>query len=175
MTMAKLLNVVRVGLLLFLACAPHPLRDASDLEKRVMLMQLTTEYAAKWPAVRRISAAEWVEMRQNGNPVLVDVREREEYDISRIPGAVFVGDFESDAARHAGRPVVCYCTVGYRSAEYASELMAKGLAVYELEGSILGWLHEERPIVDASGKTTMRVHVYGASWDYAPSAYERVW
>ena len=54
-------------------------------------------------------------------PLLVDVREREEWEQGRIPGASHVprGNLESrieNLAPDRSRPVLLYCAVGNRSA-----------------------------------------------------------
>src|SRR5919205_3352967 len=73
-------------------------------------------------------------------PVLVDVRERDEWEQGRIPGAVHVprGHLESrieNAAPDRSRPVLLYCAVGNRSAFAAQTLAELG---YERALSLAG-------------------------------------
>jgi hypothetical protein len=76
--------------------------------------------------------------------------------------------------------VVCYCTIGFRSGKFAKTLRGlqrrdgKPVHVYNLEGSVLGWVHEGLPVVDSTGKPAQRLHVYGSKWDLAPRALETV-
>src|SRR6266542_5012894 len=72
--------------------------------------------------------------------VLVDVRERDEWEQGRIPGAVHVprGNLESrieQAAPDRSRPVVLYCAAGNRSAFAAKTLAELG---YERPVSLAG-------------------------------------
>src|SRR3954454_6551280 len=72
--------------------------------------------------------------------VLVDVRERDEWEQGRIPGAVHVsrGNLESrieQAAPDRSRPIVLYCAVGNRSAFAAKTLAELG---YERPVSLTG-------------------------------------
>jgi 3-mercaptopyruvate sulfurtransferase SseA len=61
-------------------------------------------------------------------------------------------------------PVVTYCAVGYRSAEFATRLRAAGFThVQNLEGSIFQWANEHRPLV-RDGTSASRVHPYSKSW-----------
>src|ERR1044072_8324107 len=64
-------------------------------------------------------------------PLLVDVREREEWEQGRIPGAVLVprGNLESrieNVAPDRSRPVLLYCAAGNRSAFAAQTPTAPG-------------------------------------------------
>src|SRR5262245_8296227 len=73
-------------------------------------------------------------------PLLVDVRERDEWEQGRIPGAVLVprGNLESrieNVAPDRSRPVLLYCAAGNRSAFAAQTLTALG---YERTISLAG-------------------------------------
>jgi rhodanese-related sulfurtransferase len=97
--------------------------------------------------------------------VLLDVRERPEFAVSRIPQALHVApstEVSILAARLsrlvAGRTVVMYCTVGRRSADLATfaeeELKRLGArAVYVLEGGIVAWHNERRALISGRGRT----------------------
>jgi rhodanese-related sulfurtransferase len=63
-------------------------------------------------------------------PLLVDVREREEWDHCRLPDALFrplseIALWESELASHPGE-IVIYCHHGVRSARVCARLMALG-------------------------------------------------
>jgi len=64
------------------------------------------------------------------SPVFLDAREREEYTVSHLPGALFLGYDDMDTGVVDGidksRPVVVYCTVGYRSERAAKKLRKAG-------------------------------------------------
>jgi sulfur-carrier protein adenylyltransferase/sulfurtransferase len=86
------------------------------------------------PQVREIDVAEARELIDgDGAPVLVDVRERNEWNQGHIPGAVLIpmGELESriaEAAPDRSRPVILYCASGRRSAVAARRLEELGYA-----------------------------------------------
>jgi len=103
-----------------------------------------------------------------GSPVrLIDVREAEEYRVSRLPGAVRMQDagrIGALAAEAPDRPVVLYCSVGYRSAAVAHALQSRGFGnVYNLRGSIFAWANRGLPLEGPEGPTR-RVHPYDSHW-----------
>lgn len=101
-------------------------------------------------------------------PILLDVRNPDEFDVSRIPGARLAGgDIVGELKKEGVGPetgIVVYCSVGYRSAQVARKLAAAGyLHVRNLEGSIFQWANEGRPLVNDSGPTT-GVHPFNEKW-----------
>lgn len=117
------------------------------------------------PAVTTDSLARMIEAE--ADPVLLDVRTREEYEVSHLPGAVRVdpeGPWpELDSLQQTGRPVVAYCSVGYRSAALTEALRERGVEVVNLEGSIFRWANEGRPLV-RGGEQVEVVHPYDRLW-----------
>jgi rhodanese-related sulfurtransferase len=118
------------------------------------------------PQIRTEELATW--LKGDRPPLLLDVRTEAEYAVSHIPGARRV-DPEAQASQAlAGlpvdRPIVAYCSVGYRSAALAQRLIAAGRKdVYNLEGSIFQWANEGRPL-ERDGKPVSTVHPYNAWW-----------
>jgi rhodanese-related sulfurtransferase len=108
-------------------------------------------------------------------PVLVDVREPREMAVSRLPGTITRAEFEAHPDQFRGRAIVAYCTIGYRSGRYVETLRRDGWDAFNLAGSLLAWIHAGRPMVDAEGKPTHRVHVYAWRWNLAPAGYDTVW
>jgi len=121
------------------------------------------------PAITTVRLARWLGDDKRLKPVLLDVRSREEYEISHLPGAVWAETEKQQRAVLDGqppaRPVVLYCSVGWRSARAADRLLqGGGRTVWNLDGSIFQWANEARPLVDAANKTTHHVHPYDRSW-----------
>ena len=59
------------------------------------------------------------------------------------------------------KPIVVYCTIGWRSGKTAEALRAKGYdRVVNLEGGIIQWHNEGGAVVDASNQATRQVHPY---------------
>ena len=101
-------------------------------------------------------------------PLLLDARSPQEYAISQIkdalPAFTEAMALKALAGGDKARPVVVYCSVGYRSAELARKLAARGYSnVANLEGSLFAWANEGRPIY-AGTRPAERVHPYNAQW-----------
>jgi rhodanese-related sulfurtransferase len=113
-------------------------------------------------------AASRLSAESGDRPLLLDVREPEEFAVSHIPGARNVPpDANVEDVLEgipADRQILVYCSVGYRSSEFAEHIRAAGhAAVANLEGSIFKWANEARPLVSETG-VTRQVHGYDAKW-----------
>lgn len=101
--------------------------------------------------------------------VILDAREKQEYEVSRIPGARWIGydDFSMERMNGIDKktPVLLYCSIGYRSEKVGEKLRAEGYEqVYNLYGSIFEWANRGYPLVDEKGETVRRVHTYNGQW-----------
>jgi len=87
-----------------------------------------------------------------GDPVVVDVREQDEWDEGHIPGAVHIprGHLESRIERAAPDPsrrVLLYCSAGNRSAFAAKTLEEMGFEdVASLAGGFTDWKRNGFPV-----------------------------
>ncbi len=94
-----------------------------------------------------------LEARDRGeqNFVLVDVREPNEWDISRIPGAELIpkGEFlmgDALSKLPQDKPTVLYCKVGGRSAEILALVKAAGFAdAIHVGGGVSAWVNQIDP------------------------------
>jgi rhodanese-related sulfurtransferase len=148
--------------LVVLSCLGVSFAVAGDLD----------DYAAglrkKFPDVRTISTAELAGLDVSARPLLLDAREENEFAVSHLPGARRAEkDFATQLKRlgvSKERPIVVYCSVGYRSALLAQKLSKAGFShVQNLEGSIFAWANEGRPLVNANG-TTSGAHPFNILW-----------
>lgn len=95
--------------------------------------------------VREITAKEAIALNAQGeDPVYLDVREPQEWNLFRIPGAVWVplGDVDEMIAEQVPREkkVIVYCSRGNRSALAADAMQEQGYAdVASLAGGITAW------------------------------------
>src|SRR5881396_3265736 len=102
--------------------------------------------------ISEIDATQARERIEAGEPVVVDVREQDEWDEGHIAGAVHVprGHLESRIERLApdtGRPVVVYCSAGNRSAFAAKTLAELGYEdVVSLAGGFTDWKRNGFPV-----------------------------
>lgn len=100
---------------------------------------------------------------------LLDAREKEEFEVSHLPSAMYVGDKEFDLKSVADIPksdtLVVYCSVGYRSEKVGEKLKAAGYEhVYNLFGGIFAWKNAGNTVVDSAQNPTEKVHTYNKSW-----------
>ena len=95
--------------------------------------------------IEEIDAARAAELRETDSPVLVDVRERSEWDEGAIPGAIHIprGNLESrieQAVPDRDATVILYCASGSRSAFAAKALEELGYEnVASLQGGFGDW------------------------------------
>jgi molybdopterin/thiamine biosynthesis adenylyltransferase/rhodanese-related sulfurtransferase len=112
---------------------------------RELLQQVRSE-------ISEIDATHARDRIESGEPVVVDVREQDEWDEGHIPGAVHVprGHLESRIERLApdtARPVVVYCSAGNRSAFAAKTLTDLGYEdVVSLAGGFTDWKRNGFPV-----------------------------
>lgn len=138
-----------------------------------ILSTIATKIEQDYPRVSQISTTtltEWLE--QPNPPILLDVREAEEFAISHLRGAdnvipdtpipVVVATVLKDVKKK--QRIVVYCSVGYRSAQFAQQLQEAGFTnTYNLKGSIFAWANEARPLYRGSVQV-QQVHPYNRQW-----------
>lgn len=110
---------------------------------------------------------------------ILDTREKEEYEVSHLAGAKWVGydtfDMKSVASLDRSKPVLVYCTVGARSQEIGKKLREAGFSkVYNLYGGIIHWSNEEKPLL-SKGYPTQKVHTYSKAWGIWLTKGEKVY
>ena len=127
--------------------------------------------------VDEISVQEAIELE---NAVFVDSREMREYEVSHISNALFVGYDSLDLSPlqkvDKNKPIIIYCSVGYRSEKVAEKMKALGFTqVYNLYGGIFEWKNQNYPVVDLEGKETNQVHAYNRVWGIWLNKGEKVY
>jgi rhodanese-related sulfurtransferase len=124
-----------------------------------------------WPQVPQMDTGELarrLSAQEEHRPFLIDVRSREEYNVSHLPDAVRADSPNQIRALArtvpAAWPIVLYCSVGIRSSAAAQKLIDEGFPnVSNLKGSIFKWANEGRPLVQ-DGKPAHQVHPYNKYW-----------
>ena len=102
------------------------------------------------------------------NAVILDVREKDEFEVSRLKNAIWIGYDDFDISRidsiDKEREIIVYCSVGYRSSKIGEELIESGFKnVKNLYGGIFKWANENRPLYNDSSQT-IEVHAYNREW-----------
>lgn len=120
-----------------------------------------------FPGAKPVSTAQlaaWI--GEEEGVVLIDARATEEFAVSRIPGAMKgASSGVGEAMGTDEKRVIVYDSIGFRSAEWVAGIDSKVSGkTYYLEGGIFQWTNEGRPLVDADGKPTTKVHPYNKLW-----------
>jgi adenylyltransferase/sulfurtransferase len=117
---------------------------------RELLAQVKTE-------IDEVDAVRARELVESGDPVIVDVREQDEWDEGHLPGAIHIprGYLESrveTAVPDRSRSVLLYCAAGNRSAFAAKTLEELGYEdVVSLAGGFTDWKRNGFPVELAAG------------------------
>lgn len=172
-TLAKLVCVALVlGIATLRSLSLSSLPDPTDTH--VSLSDIERAVAAIYP-VPEILASDVAQVLGRHDVVLFDVRDRQEFETSHLPGAINIDPdmtaerFSSEHGRELeGHSVVFYCAVGVRSAVMLKRIGPaiapyRPAAAYNLRGGIFRWFAEGRKIVDATGPATM-IHPYDEAW-----------
>ena len=143
----------------------HPFAVAQDISKKerrynkmldTMLSHSVEEVGVK-------------EVNQSNDVIWLDSREKEEYEVSKIDGAVWVGyddfDFERVSGISKEEEIIVYCSIGYRSEKIAERLKSEGYKnVKNLYGGIFSWVNNDKKVYDTTGVETNKVHAYNRLW-----------
>lgn len=101
--------------------------------------------------------------------LFIDAREPNEFLISHLKDALFVGydDFNLKAVESVAKDkqIIVYCSVGYRSEKISQKLTKAGFTnVRNMVGGIFEWVNEDNPVVDNQSNPTKNVHAYNKTW-----------
>lgn len=109
--------------------------------------------------------------KKNDNIAILDAREQNEYNVSHLKNAIFVGYNHFNLAKtsqqltNKQQPIVVYCSLGVRSEDIADKLKKAGYtAVFNLYGGIFEWKNKGFSVVDLQNKETQKVHAYSKNW-----------
>jgi rhodanese-related sulfurtransferase len=104
------------------------------------------------PDVPEIDLTEAARRVEAGAAVLLDVRERDEWQAGHAPQAVHVPLGELAPERLADdRPFVVVCRSGNRSADATAALIAAGHRAQNLTGGMRAWASAGRPVHKRDG------------------------
>lgn len=138
--------------------------EISAEEYTKIMNKMATAYDAP-----QIKADELIKLQREKRILLLDAREKAEFDISHLPYAKNIGfnDLKIDVLEKEignDQVVVVYCSVGYRSGKVAEQLKRRGFKAYNLYGGIFDWANTGRELVDREGRQTKKIHSYNKEW-----------
>lgn len=112
-----------------------------------------------------------VDIQNNPSIVLLDTREKKEYQVSHIKGALHAGykNFNlqkvSKTIKNKDAQIIVYCSLGVRSEDIAEILQRAGYTnIQNLYGGIFNWKNNNLPLVNTQQKQTDSIHVYSKQW-----------
>ena len=113
----------------------------------------------QYPDVAQISTSDlaaWLASANPVKPVILDVRTPEEFAVSHLIEAHRIdagGELKrDDRPDDLARVIAVYCATGDRSTAFARRLQRAGhLHVFALEGGIVRWANEGRPMTNGHG------------------------
>ena len=139
------------------------------------LIDVKREIREEFPQVKHVSVeqlSDWMSSTIKQAPLLLDVREPDEYEVSHIQGAALTPTIDQIIAildrQPKDRISILYCAVGYRSSVMAKRLQDRGYTnVFNLEGSIFEWANKGYSLfqTNAQGERPVSfVHPYNFWW-----------
>lgn len=101
--------------------------------------------------------------------ILLDAREENEFQVSHLPNARWIGyetfDPKTTADLDKDREIIIYCSIGVRSEKIGEKLQDLGFTnIKNLYGSIFEWVNQGNPVVNPKGEKTQKVHAYSKTW-----------
>ena len=113
--------------------------------------------------------------------IILDAREFEEYQVSHLKNAVFVG-FNSFNLQQTTlqlnnkeQTIVVYCSLGIRSEVIAENLKKAGYVnVLNLYGGIFEWKNQGFDIYNSSEIKTEKIHAYSRKWSHWLNSGQKV-
>ncbi len=159
-------GIVGATVTVLLACAVA----FAQLGPTASLGQVRALVARRFLDVRRIDAGALAAAMSVGGanaPLLLDTRTEAEFAVSHLRGALRLDPsrpLQTQVGDRRERPIVVYCSVGYRSAIVARSLSSVGVhRVQNLDGGIFAWANEGRAVF-RNGEPVREVHPYDAIW-----------
>ncbi len=152
----RLISVLIVAMFSFLQASAQVQSSAYNLTLKTLLSHSVPEVTV--PQVKEMKGV-----------LLMDAREWNEYQVSHIKNATFVGydQFKVDKLKPINKEqkIVVYCSVGYRSEKISEKLKRAGfINVSNLYGGIFEWVNQGNPVVDEKGNVTPNIHAYSKIW-----------
>ncbi|VAX35849.1 Rhodanese-like domain protein [hydrothermal vent metagenome] len=145
---------------------PLPFAEAKPEVKNI-LIDIRQRYSDV-PYISVNQLYQWLNNENMSPPLIIDVREKKEYAVSHLPGAIWVGSKNKQVFKflknEVEQKIILYCSIGERSAKMVRWLERKGVKnIYNLEGSIFQWANEGLPIFKEQ-KKVKKVHPFNKHW-----------
>ncbi|PKA98884.1 rhodanese-related sulfurtransferase [Flavobacteriaceae bacterium MAR_2009_75] len=111
------------------------------------------------------------ELEMLDDVLLLDTRKIEEFSVSHIKNALWVGhkEFElnsiTERIEDKDKKIVVYCSIGVRSEDVGEKLLDAGYSnVQNLYGGIFEWKNKGYTVYDIEGNKTEKIHAFNKHW-----------
>lgn len=148
------------------------LEQALDARIEVLYREIEPKVSGA-PSI--LAATALASLKSANPPIFVDVRTEAERAVSEIAGAVDLSSVPALHLKYPNRPIVVYCTIGYRSGLATLTLKSQNIPARNLAGGILAWIAAGGGLLDAQLKASLKVHVYAKAWAVVPSNFQAVY
>ncbi|MGE3975323.1 MAG: rhodanese-like domain-containing protein [Bdellovibrionales bacterium] len=162
-----MIRYIVISTLVFMALICHA--KPTDLEK---INSMFDDYQKEFKSVPIIDPND--KLIELSSYIIVDVREPKERNVSFIKNSISKSEFSHQKDNYKNKKVLVYCTIGYRSGSFASDLKKDGFDAYNLKGGVLLWIQSGRGLINKIGETKS-VHVYGQKWNLVPPGWHAIW
>jgi rhodanese-related sulfurtransferase len=141
----------------------------SFIQSSAQVQSSTYDFTLKNLLSHTVPEVSVAQLRMMKDVLLLDAREWNEYQVSHIEQAKYVGynQFEIRSLKSLDKKqkIVVYCSVGYRSEKISEKLKQAGFAdVSNLYGGIFEWVNQGNQVVDQNGNKTENIHAYSMTW-----------
>ncbi len=115
------------------------------MKKIIVLLASLLGMSSVFADVPAVSPQQAAQMQSEKNAVIIDVREKDEWNSGHIAGAIHIPLSEisnrvSELAKYQNQPVIMQCRSGSRSARAADILAKSGFTnVHNMDGGLNAW------------------------------------
>jgi rhodanese-related sulfurtransferase len=121
-------------------------------------------------------------LKKESNCFILDAREKNEYEVSHIKNALFIGytkfNFKNVCKQipEKNAKIIVYCSIGVRSEQIGEKLIKAGYTnVQNLYGGIFEWKNKGGEVVNSNNEKTEKVHAYDKNWGVYLKKGEKVY
>ena len=119
-------------------------------------------------------------LTQKENVYLLDAREKEEFEVSHLKDAIWLGysALNLDAIEKIDKSstIIVYCSIGVRSEQVGEKLLEMGYRnVFNLYGGIFDWVNSSNKVFNTKDEPTQKVHAYDRFWGRLLEHAEKVY
>lgn len=116
--------------------------------------------------VKNCSTEEVATLVENEDFLILDVRQKKEYEVSHLKGAILAAEVDFESLKTDQR-ILVYCTVGFRSTELGTTLTNNGFShIYNLDGGLISWKNQGKPVYNLKEQPTDSIHVYSSLFGF---------